>query len=559
MSRGKKRKYKGKKQNNNNVLSPLQREREESADTFISYSLVDKDKLDNKEYDFTIISDIYTLLYGFNMARVVSSCSHALDRTIDVGVFKNSKVENYYKSGNISDFTKTIVKNIIPERFKGFDETAKLKVMKMLLGYYLIKQDNTYDADLVIKSIYLAARDNFDTYVYKETRNKKVDFTYSTQEPISKDDCNVSNRVFTDKEKVNYIEDLAPYYQKYLEDYVDLGETNKSINALEKVSDANREVFEIIQNIGYKTVTKDELNEIAIKKLSKEAYNQYQKGVVELNLIYYKLVMPMSYFISQKELSVLLKNERDLNSERFRELNENLKLESSEHRTLKKNTNKYEKEIEELKSQLVATQSSLEQLSNSKCEEDKYKEVVEELKKKELENKELEQEVIKWKNKLNGCQSRIKVLEEKVEEFSNVTNDIVELQQENNLLNDAILKIEDLTSDDTDEIEGLTYEEMLEYIKDLKILFIGGPSNTGVKLKEILPNLDFIDISERNFNFGIPETIDCVVMYPRFITHAHTDRVFSLVGNNTPVIYVNALNSKLVVQEVYKQILDGHK
>ena len=556
MGKHKKMKHKGP----DNAANILQRERDNSARAFVNFCLIDKNKLEGKDYDFTIIPDIYTLLYGFDIFTILESCDKVVEGTFELRSYRNSKIDNYFKTGQIPEFTKAIVNNVIPERFKGIDNATKSKVRKMLLGYYLLKGEHTPPEDLVVKAIYMGLRNEIDKFTYKENSVKKIEIKAYTQEPLSKETSLIKNmKVFTERNRVKYLNDLIPYFNAYIEGYIDLETPTDSIVAVDKVVEENREIFKILQNLGYEDLKTSDLDNIAQIYLSEDCYKQYQKDIVELEELYYQVVMPISYYISQKELANVLKEERKLSVEQLSKVNEALKSELLENKSLKKVANKADKELSEMKLELQRAKEELAKLSDSKCELDEYKKLKEALAKVEEEKKSLSQEVMKWKNKAEGCQVRIGVLEEKVENYNTLMDNLMELQQENILLQDAISKVEDLTNEIDEKETGVSYEEMLEAIKDLRILFIGGTSNVGTRLREILPNLEFIDISERNFTFGIPETTDCVVMYPRVITHAHTERVYSLVDENMPVIYVNALNSKLVVQEIYTQILNGHK
>lgn len=544
---------------NNNAMDIIQRERDNSARSFINFCLVDKENLEGKTYDFTIIPDIYILLYGFDRGTILDSCDKAIAGASELRNYRSSKVENYFRASKIPEFTKTIVSNVIPERYRGIDNITKLKVRKMLLGYYLLKSTHVHPEDLVVKAIYIGLKNSFDKYTYKENLIKKIELQSYKQEPFVKETSILNTKIFNERNKVNFVNDLIPYYNAYIEGYIDLSCSTDSITAVDKVSEENREVFNLMQNLGYDSLTEETLDSLAKEHLSEDIYEQYDKDIKELNEIYYQVVMPISYYISQQELADMLKEERSTTAEKLKTVNDSLKTEMLENRAVKKIANKSVKEAVDLRLELQKAHDELEKLTNSKCEEEEYLKVKEALHKVEEEKKVLSQEVSRWKNKAESCQTRIGVLDEKVEDYTILMDNLVELQQENILLQDAITKVEDLSNEIALEENGLSYDEMLKAVKELKILFIGGTSNVGTRLKETLPNLEFIDISDRNLTFGIPETTDCVVMYPRVITHTHTERVYSLVDENMPVIYVNALNTKLVVQEIYTQILNGHK
>lgn len=551
-----------KQTNTNSGANMVQKCRDNSAMSFLNFCLVDKEFLESKEYDFSIIPDIYVLLYGFDRSMLVDFCENSISGTFELKNYRSNKIEGYFKTGQVSEFTRSIVGNIIPERFKGIDLSTKLKVRKMLLGYYMLKLEHIRPEDLVAKAIYLGLTNCLDKFIYKENLIKKLDFkSYSySQDKLDKETSLIKNmKIFTEKNKVNYLHDLIPYFNGYIEGYIDLEDINDSIAAVEKVSEDNREVFKKIQNIGYVSLSEEDLDALAKESLSLEVYNQYKKDTVELNEIYYQVVIPISYYISQNELSEMLKEERSTNIEQLNKANEFLKIEVLENKTLKKSVNKLEKEVIDLKLKCDKSENELLKFQSSKCNDEEYQKLLSELEKIKVENLSLTQDVVKWKGKTESSQRRIDVLEERLEDYNTIMSNLVDLQQENILLQESISKVDDLSNDILVEDTDLTYEKMLEVVRDLKILFVGGTSNVGTRLKEIFPNLEFINIADRNLSFVIPESMDCVVIYPRVLTHAHTERIYSLMNENMPLIYVNALNTKLVVQEIYTQILNGHK
>ena len=133
-------------------------------------------------------------------------------------------------------------------------------------------------------------------------------------------------------------------------------------------------------------------------------------------------------------------------------------------------------------------------------------------------------------------------------------SDLLELQNINNSLSSQIDQIEKLESlEDSNE----EFEKKLKAISEVPILFIGGVGNMMSKFMEMFPNSDYVDISDKGTSFVVSSKYQYVAIYTRVVTHAHCDRAESQIGKDK-IIPLNIFNTKLVVEELYKHIIE-HK
>lgn len=152
-------------------------------------------------------------------------------------------------------------------------------------------------------------------------------------------------------------------------------------------------------------------------------------------------------------------------------------------------------------------------------------------------------------------EKQISQLEEVVTSYDNYDKELLELRGENIYLSSIIEKMEDLNKEDVD-VRQKRFEEQLSEIKDIPILFVGGIGDMMSKFKDIFPNSDYIDVSDEGVNFSVPPRFQYVVLYTRSITHPHCYRVESQVPRER-IIFMSMSNTELVVDELYKRIVNG--
>lgn len=182
----------------------------------------------------------------------------------------------------------------------------------------------------------------------------------------------------------------------------------------------------------------------------------------------------------------------------------------------------------------------------------KYDSTISDLEKKVAE---LTNSLSKASGKCEWQEKQIAQLEEVVASYDNYDKELLELRGENIYLSSIIEKMEDLNKEDED-VKQKRFEEQLSAIKDIPILFVGGIGDMMSKFKDIFPNSDYIDVSDEGVNFSVPPRFQYVVLYTRSITHPHCYRVESQVPRER-IIFMSMSNTELVVDELYKRIVNG--
>lgn len=276
----------------------------------------------------------------------------------------------------------------------------------------------------------------------------------------------------------------------------------------------------------------------------------------------YQADMFNDYFINtttEARINAFIKNKDLLFSELKEKSDKEVKELTSQVRTLRKDFTKLEKSFEEAEKRIQEYEESEKveiadtQIILDISEVEEYKKTIERLENKISEDKD---DYSKISNKSGWQENRIKELEEKLKYYSSLENDMMSLQNEMNILSAQVDKLEEMGQEDED-VKQKRFEEHLEAIKDLPILFVGGTGNMMSKFMPLFPNSDYIDISDEGVNFTVPQRFAYVVVYTRVVTHSHCARVESMVEKDK-IIPVNIFNTELVVEELYKNII-GHK
>ena len=107
-----------------------------------------------------------------------------------------------------------------------------------------------------------------------------------------------------------------------------------------------------------------------------------------------------------------------------------------------------------------------------------------------------------------------------------------------------------LENEETD----LDFEMKYEKIKNEPILFIGGVGDMLYKFTEMFPNSENVNLSENSASFNVPPRFKYVAIYTRVVKHSFCARAESFVSRDN-IIYLNILNKKLVVDELYRNII----
>ena len=343
-----------------------------------------------------------------------------------------------------------------------------------------------------------------------------------------------------DELEANYSEGVTAYSYEAM-----YGESEYDLSTYVKIS---RENLKRTKDINFDAFSGLESFEIIQRAVSLVAGSETRF----LEELFMSLIVDLRVTAFLKHKDLIFSAHREKSDKEVKEL-------TSQVRTLKKDFSKLEKNFEDAEKKIKEYEESNKveiedtQVILEKSEVEGYQKQIEDLKTQILDDKD---NYSKVSNKNSWQENRIKELEEKLKYYSSLENDMMSLQNEMNILSAQVDKLEEMGQEDED-VKQKRFEEHLNAIKDLPILFVGGTGNMMSKFMPLFPNSDYIDISDEGVNFTVPQRFAYVVVYTRVVTHSHCARVESLVDKDK-IIPVNIFNTELVVEELYKNII-GHK
>ena len=343
-----------------------------------------------------------------------------------------------------------------------------------------------------------------------------------------------------DELEANYSEGVTAYSYEAM-----YGESEYDLSTYVKIS---RENLKRTKDINFDAFSGLESFEIIQRAVSLVAGSETRF----LEELFMSLIVDLRVTAFLKHKDLIFSAHREKSDKEVKDL-------TSQVRTLKKDFSKLEKNFEDAEKKIKEYEESNKveiedtQVILEKSEVEGYQKQIEDLKTQILDDKD---NYSKVSNKNSWQENRIKELEEKLKYYSSLENDMMSLQNEMNILSAQVDKLEEMGQEDED-VKQKRFEEHLNAIKDLPILFVGGTGNMMSKFMPLFPNSDYIDISDEGVNFTVPQRFAYVVVYTRVVTHSHCARVESLVDKDK-IIPVNIFNTELVVEELYKNII-GHK
>ena len=242
------------------------------------------------------------------------------------------------------------------------------------------------------------------------------------------------------------------------------------------------------------------------------------------------------------------------NNQEKGELAGELKDLKAANRNLTKSVTKLNADNEVLKAQIDANQAELEQVRKVESESQELIELRKKVEELTQKTAELTSDLKKSENKVDWFTNKVSDLEEELKTYDGLEQNLMVLQNQNNVLLADIARIEQF---ETEEDEDDDFERKLAAIREEPILFLGGTGDMMNKYLELFPNSENINISDNTPNFTIPTRIKYVAIYTKVVKHSFCERAESLVDKEN-IIFLNILNKKLVVDELYKKIV-GHK
>lgn len=279
--------------------------------------------------------------------------------------------------------------------------------------------------------------------------------------------------------------------------------------------------------------------------------SKYSNIIMNSFSLYYDLFFSMAFNVLSKNYIVKkLEDEEVEKLDLVKQIQEN----KDSNKNLTKSVNRLNNENEKLKIEIEKSKVLITELEKIQQETKKSEEIESKIKELNAIISQLTDENQKLKNKSAWMEERIGSLEENLTYYDGIENELLVLQNKNNLLLSDIDKIEAIENSGEDEDE---INKKLEVIKNEPIMFIGGVNDMFSKIIELFPNSDNINISDNNPNFTIPSRFKYVVVYTKVVKHCFCERAESIVGKEN-IIYLNILNKRLVIDELYKNI-SGHK
>ncbi len=261
-------------------------------------------------------------------------------------------------------------------------------------------------------------------------------------------------------------------------------------------------------------------------------------------------VRVMYNYLIESALQEKFKSEDSLKSDLSKEIKE-LK---ATNKNLTKSISKLNSENEALEKEKEANKTLLEEFKQSEQESQELLELREKVQELTQKNNDLTVSYTKLENRVNHSESKVETLEAELKYFDGVEQTLMVLQNENNAILSDISKIESLENAEDGDAE---FERKWNAIKDEPILFIGGTGDMLTKYLELFPNSENINISDNNPNFTISSRFKYVAIYTKVVKHSFCERAASFVDKEN-IIYLNILNKKFIVDELYKRIV-GHK
>lgn len=186
----------------------------------------------------------------------------------------------------------------------------------------------------------------------------------------------------------------------------------------------------------------------------------------------------------------------------------------------------------------------------------------------EQENRKLQTSLSIEKRKVDELTEKIDAL--KKEKNKALLERISELEKENknlkaqlqeqsenkielNSLREFIFDL-DNNIDDNIVLQDKDYEDL----KSIKALIIGGTSKWQQRMKNLLPNFNFIAPDALNFDLSVLDNVDYIFIYINYLSHAMYYKVMSSVKSQK-IFYIQSTNEELVLSQIKKYIYSRNK
>lgn len=203
--------------------------------------------------------------------------------------------------------------------------------------------------------------------------------------------------------------------------------------------------------------------------------------------------------------------------------------------------------------QMYLEQSKREYYLGLKAKEARIKEQEAELSRKErewkLKNQQLQREVDGLTEELRQKTYTIRQLEQQIENLEDYSEEVFALRT-------YAYKVERTEENEEENVPSLN--TMIEFIKSMNIVVIGGSLNWQQKLKEWLPSVELFETDEITRDLSRIKRVDAVFINTAVLSHAFYKKVMKEMNKKgTPLFYLGGhSNMEKTLLEIYKWLTE---
>jgi hypothetical protein len=172
---------------------------------------------------------------------------------------------------------------------------------------------------------------------------------------------------------------------------------------------------------------------------------------------------------------------------------------------------------------------------------------------KQLERKEinLTRENQNLKEKNASLRAQLSEMEHEIKKLQQSLNQKEDNSKELASLREMLFKLD---KQDEPFMEDISFQEMIESLTSHKLVFLGGHVNLHQKLKELLPDVRFLEIDKVGIDLSFVDNYDAVIVDVNYLSHSFYYKLMSQMNKNkTRLCYLTRKqNVQLVIREMYE-------
>lgn len=159
------------------------------------------------------------------------------------------------------------------------------------------------------------------------------------------------------------------------------------------------------------------------------------------------------------------------------------------------------------------------------------------------------------KEQLKNAKESIVVQEKELRKVSSWQENYEDLQQEAVALRNFSYDVSKKISKDVDIPNEEAFSDMLTFLKNKRIIIVGGSVKWQKNLKEYLPDVTFIAIDKNNSYAALKAPGNITVINTLANKHANYRKLLSMRNKDNPICYFNVhTNMRLSIQSIYENI-----